>query len=248
MTTRAKLHTAWSSVLIDSTITGALTISRNSVVVAVIAEGQLVWYDHFPPLGVSLTYSVTNGTTTKTAVITVPARTDGKTWLKSGVDPNLSIAVLQRPLQPVVRSPRAGVYYPASANAAGGPVLPWITFGGITATSTQIVCDVDQTVDRAKVPDLLAGPVYYQPPAATFETPRWGAVVSGDISEQSSEATPLWWDVSFTLTETPAPAVDTSRQVIPGWSWTDVATVYASWTATAAAQATWVDLVRFGVT
>lgn len=247
MTTRAKLHTAWSSVLIDSTITGALTISRrrtftavNDVVVAAVPEGQLVWYDHFPPLGVSLTYSVTNGTTTETAVITVPARTDRRTWLKSGADPNLSMAVLHSQALVYGREKPRGVY-----DLVDGETF--VTNGPMRRRTGTLGLVVDTAAARDNLEALIdSGPVYYQPPAWHEDPAGWLSLGSLQVARPSLSVPQRLFTVPFTGQA--EPTFDTSRQVIPGWSWTDVAATYATWTATAAARTTWVDLVRFGVT
>ncbi len=247
MTTRAKLHTAWSSVLIDSTITGALTITRNGVLVASIPAGQLVWYDHYPPLGVSLTYSVSNGGTTETAVITVPARSDHKTWLKSATDPNLSLAVTQRPFSEVTHAPQVGVYYLAPDPSTGQTPKPWITYGGLPAWQQTITVKVESIADRARLLQLISGPFLWQPCPDTGEAARWVSLSGRDVPEVRSQTATPWWDMSLPLVEHPTPALSSSV-IIPGWSWTEVAATWATWTTTAAANSTWVDLVRYGVT
>jgi hypothetical protein len=238
--TRAKLHTAWSSVLVDSTLTGALTISRNGEQVAVIPAGQLVWYDHFPPLGVPLTYSVTNGAATETAVITVPARSDRKAWLKSTADPNLSVPVWHAaPLEYDREKPR-GIYPLLSGDV-------FVAHGPMRWRSGQLSVVVESASARDALEAVIdAGSVLYQPDPSMDDLPGWFSLGTPKVTRVSAAAGIRVVAVPFI--EHSSPTLDPSRQIIPGCSWVEVAAAWASWTSTAAANATWVDLVRSLVT
>jgi hypothetical protein len=57
-----------------------------------------------------------------------------------------------------------------------------------------------------------------------------------------------YWLVTVPVVEMRQPVSSMLGNIIPGWGWDNVPATWASWNATKAAKATWLDLVKHGVT
>lgn len=238
-----RLHTAWASVLLWHTLTGPVSIMRDGVVVATIPDGQGYWYDHFPALGSPSSYTVTNGVTTSTAAtITVPSDAKKRTWIKSAVNPNWSLALPCQPLDQIDRENNVGLF-----PIDGDPAHPYAVFDDLGPRVFASTVKLTTAAQKDNLEKMIgAGPVYWQPASVMQETPVWAVVTR--ISRRAVRAglAPIFTDASLAITETGAPTMP-SRVIIPGWSWAEVQAMYATWTAEMGDNTSWLALIQRGV-
>jgi hypothetical protein len=242
-----RLHTDWASVLVWTDLTGTITIRRNGVDIATMTTGRQIYYDHyFSPLGSTATYTVTNGSTTSTgAHITVPSHPRRWTWLKSGIDPNLSLPVGNLPLEDITWPKRGGAF-----DILGGGTFT--IEGGLGMRRWPFTFWTDAMATRTQLLALFdAGPFYVQTDPSTHETDMWATVRPGsDVqSHRVGRVLPnAVLQVSAELVECPQPAAASLGNIAPGWSWDHAKALWASWDATKAAKPTWLDVVKHGIT
>ena len=238
-----RLHTAWASVLIWTDLTGARTVLRNGVTIGSIPAGGIVYYDHYPPLGANASYQVSNGSTTSTtAVQPIPADAQHRTWLKSAVNPNLSLAVSTAigPLPEVAQTQELGVFKIRGASA------PFVIFGDFSTRQTTIQVRARSAAQRDGVLALLAAeaPFYYQPDALAQEGPMWCAATGVKRDMVPGGPNP-WWEMSIPVMEVAAPSL--TGTIIPGWGWDNVKATWATSNALRSANATGLALIQYGV-
>ena len=243
-----RLHTDWASVLVWTDLTGTITVRRNGVDIATMTPGRQIFYDHyFTPLGSPSTYTVTNGSTTSTgATITVPADPQQRTWLKSAVDPNLSVPLMQQPFDEISNEQQVGEF------RILGDDKPFVVFGDLGArrSTLRFTCYTDQ--QRDNLYRLLASKasIYYQPPALAGEDAGWYAARGASrqwVKLAAGSTIGHYWLMTIPVVETRQPASSALGNIIPGWGWDDVKATWATWDALKAAKATWLDVVKHGV-
>lgn len=235
------VHAAWSSALIYSPLSGVVTIYRDGVAIAMLAPNEAVYYDHYPPIG-TVSYTASNGATTSTAAtVTIPAAPgDQMTWLKSGTDPNLSLAVLEAPFATVGRADRSGRF------SRPGVSTRYVIHDVRAARTKTITVYTWSPAEIAALRALIdSGALYYQAHPYAGEEPMWVSVGDEQV-QQYGDAADGVWEVTLPLEEVDGPSVQ-RQLVIPGWSWADVQTMYGSWSALQAANASWLALLRRGV-
>lgn len=234
------VHAAWSSALIYSPLSGAVTIYRDGVAIAMLAPNEAVYYDHYPPVG-TVSYTASNGTTTSTAAtVTIGQPFDHASWLKSSADPNLSRAVTLRPLEEVQRTSQAGIFSRPGESAA----YVILDAPGPRRTAVTVACDTAAERD-AVLACVQAGPVLYQP-CPDLQEPSWWALATQTTRRTYHGVAGGLWDVTMDLVEADVRMVQ-RQLVIPGWSWADVQAMYPSWSALQAANTSWLALLRRGV-
>ena len=242
-----RMHTSWASVLVWTDLTGTISVRRNGVDLATLATGRQIYYDHFySPLGGTDTYTVTNGTTTSTgAAITIPTHPQHWTWLKSGVDPNLSLPIPQAPLGDISWPKRGGVF-----DIIGAPA-PFVIEAGLGARRWPFTWWTTVAATRAKLLALMsAGPFYVQVDPRAEEPDMWATVRPGSavqVSRRGSAQPNVGWLISAELIETDQPAASKLGNIIPGWGWDNVMDYWGTWDAVKAACPTWKYLVQAGV-
>lgn len=241
-----RLHTDWASVLVWTDLTGTVTVRRDGVDIATMDTGRQIFYDHyFSPLGSAASYTVTNGSTTSTAaVITVPSHPRRWTWLKSGVDPNLSLPVGNLPLEDIAWPKRGGAF-----DIVGGDTF--VIEGGLGKRRWPFTFWTDVMATRARLVALMnAGPFYVQTDPSTQEVDMWATVRPGSdvtAARRGLVSPGAVFTVAADLIECPQPVGSTLGNIIPGWGWDDVAATWATWDAVKAAKASWLDVVKHGV-
>ena len=235
-----RLHTAWASVLIWTDLTGSRTVLRNGVVIGSIPAGGIVYYDHYPPLGANASYQVSNGSTTSTtAVQPIPAATYRSTWVKSTVDPNLSTQVSESEFAPYSYEQAIGEH-----RIAGGG---WFTIYGTPALrSGSLSCYVTTNTARDKlVAAMQAGLVCVQRHPAAQEPDMFCSAKQPKVTRVGKLGAGGSWIVAADVREQTVASLPGT--IIPGWGWDNVKTTWATWNALKAANATWLDLVKYGV-
>ena len=246
-----RLHTAWSGVLVWTDLTGTITVRRNGVAMATLGPARVSWYDHYPTVGVATSYTVTNGSTTSTAAtITVPADLRGRFWLKSGVDPNLSRLVTVTDIGRVEYERHRGVFMPLQTSGSTTTLRsPYIIEAGMSMRARPLTIWVTTGATRDAVLTLLAaGPLLVSFVPTVEETDMWASADSPQVSRLGTVSPNVGWSIETELTETSQPASSKLGRTIPGWGWSDVAALYATWTAEVAANTSWLELVKRGVT
>lgn len=244
----ARLHTAWASVLVTTTMTGDRTLYRDGVAVGVFQPGGIAFYDHFPPLGGNVAYTVGSETLTSTpATVSVPIDPQHRTWIKSVVDPNLSVVVMQRTLDTVSHDNKAGVFpiLPDSKTPAG-TADTFVVYGGLASRRTTTMVTPTTIAARDNIEAMIGlGPIYWQPCPHLVEKPMWAVATKSQRKAVAVSALD-WTNMTLDLVEHRAPAI--RGDIIPGWGWRDVANTWATVDALKAAVPTVKALVEYGVT
>lgn len=245
-----RLHTAWASVLVWTDLTGTITVRRNGVDMVTLATGRMIWYDHYPSLGVETVYTVTNGSTTSTAAtITVPPDLRQRFWLKSGVDPNLSQLVIVTSIADVEYERHRGVFMPLQTSGASGLRSPFIIEAGMSMRARPMTMWTANATTRDGILALIAaGELLVSFAPEVQESDMWASAGSPKVTRHGRIAPNVGWTIETELTETTQPTASKLGNIIPGWGWDDVKSEWATWDAVKAANPTWLDLVKSGVT
>ena len=245
-----RLHTAWASVLVWTDLTGTITVRRNGVDVATLAPARMIWYDHYPAMGAATSYTVTNGSTTSTAAtITVPSDLRRRFWLKSGIDPNLSQLVVVTSLGTVEYERHRGVFMPLQTPGSTALRSPFIIEAGMSMRARPLTMWTGNATTRDNILALIAaGPLLVSFVPEVQEIDMWASADSPKVTRHGTIAPNVGWTIETDLTETTQPAASKRGDIIPGWGWDQVKVEWATWNAEKAANATWLDLVKYGVT
>lgn len=215
-------------------------------------EGVGTAYDAEAPLGVAVVYTATaiyadgsSGPTSSLAV-TVPAPEPGEDrdlWIKSLDEPGLSLRAMLVDWSGATAAGRQD-----TADVAGSPYKV-VAYDEHAAEVQQIVIDVPPAeVDRVRQllrsgvllaqarPGYLFADAFHVPADISGPTPTGKLGSSGGYR--------FGWTIE--PIERPDPAGQAMR--LPGWSWDELASRFASWDAAAASYSSWAALSTDGVT
>lgn len=152
---------------------------------AIAAGGLAVAYDHEAPLGVAVSWTATpiwrdgtEGAVAQGVALVIPAP-EGRVWLKSIDDPNLSLS-----LQPILPLPTFSRRAQSSTQDINDSPYPAVTYGRRKAPSSTLTL-FTETLDEAQaLDDLLAegGPLLWQVTPGQVLRPN-AYVVVGDVDE-----------------------------------------------------------------
>jgi len=210
-------------------------------------EGAGSAYDHEAPLGVAVVYTATpiyaDGSTGPASSLAVtvdaPPVGPGDVWIKNLDTPGLSQRVTVTQWPQLTWAARID-----SAAVAGSP-YPVASQDVYGAPTSNITLDAENTQIEA-VQTLLATPgVLLIQTRPDYHRPDQYVLV-GDVQQQVASVPTGSRTYTADLTQVGRP--DTAGQPLrmPGWSWDELASRFASWDAVAASYSSWASLAVNG--